>query len=220
MSSGRRGTSRWLAAYRSTSCTPWARARRASASLKRTVRAATVARSRLPLKRGVTPRSGIRFATTTDVVSLGARRADALDRAVPESDVHHGGAPVSRKEPRAVVAAPCASGDEPCERQHRTSPGHRLASPTAAARTAAPRRPCGSHYQDHRLASRRASPSLRGRRSARTIRITDSPRGARRRASAAAARLALPGSQTRLAARVAEPPRPPLGSHYHTWRTL
>src|SRR5206468_3923611 len=43
---------------------------------------------------------------------------------------------------------------------------------------------------------------------------TDSPRGARRRASAAAARLALPSSQTRLAARVAEPPRPPLGSHY------
>src|SRR5207302_36704 len=68
------------------------------------------------------------------------RRADALDRAVPESDVHHGGAPVGRKEPRAVVAAPCASGDEPCERQHRTSPGHRLASPTAAARPAAPRR--------------------------------------------------------------------------------
>src|SRR3989441_9114447 len=42
----------------------------------------------------------------------------------------------------------------------------------------------------HRLASRRASPSLRRRRSARTIR-----------------------SQTRLAARVAEPPPPPLGSH-------
>src|SRR2546425_4247388 len=37
--------------------------------------------------------------------------------------------------------------------------------------------------------------------------ITDSPR--------LWLRLALPGSQTRLAARVAEPPRPPLGSHYH-----
>src|SRR5437867_3345194 len=33
--------------------------------------------------------------------------------------------------------------------------------------------------------------------------------------SPAAARLARLGSQTRLAARVAEPPRPPLGSHYH-----
>src|SRR5438132_8471486 len=43
----------------------------------------------------------------------------------------------------------------------------------------------------HRLASRRASPSLHGRRSARTTR-----------------------SQTRLAARVAEPPRPPLDSHH------
>src|SRR5437879_9037338 len=109
----------------------------------------------------------------------------------------------------------------------------------------------------HRLASRRASPSLRGRRSPRTTRsqtrlaarvaepprpplashdpFTDSPRGARRRASTAAARLARPvhrlasrraspslhgrrsarttRSQTRLPARVAEPPRPPLGSH-------
>src|SRR5438034_624412 len=43
----------------------------------------------------------------------------------------------------------------------------------------------------------------------------DSPRGAHRRASAAAARLARPRSQTRLAARIAEPPRPPLGSHDH-----
>src|SRR5439155_15054235 len=43
----------------------------------------------------------------------------------------------------------------------------------------------------HRLASRRASPSLRGRRSPRRTTVTDSPRGARRRASAAAARLAL-----------------------------
>src|SRR6058998_3739115 len=51
---------------------------------------------------------------------------------------------------------------------------------------------CGSHCQVHSLASRRASPSLRGRRSARTARFTDSPRGARRRASAGAARLALP----------------------------
>src|SRR5207245_3586223 len=56
----------------------------------------------------------------------------------------------------------------------------------------------GSHDQNHRLASRRASPSLRGRRSARTTRITDSPPGAPRRASAAAARLARPESQTRL----------------------
>src|SRR5439155_549674 len=48
---------------------------------------------------------------------------------------------------------------------------------------------------------------------ARTTRSTDSLRGARRRASAAAARLARPDPQTRLAARVAEPPRPPLGSH-------
>src|SRR5436309_1557587 len=46
----------------------------------------------------------------------------------------------------------------------------------------------------------------------------DSPRGAHRRASAAAARLARPRSQTRLAARSAEPPRPPLGSHDHVPR--
>src|SRR5207247_1602664 len=45
--------------------------------------------------------------------------------------------------------------------------------------------------------------------------IPDAPRGARRRASAAAARLPRPAFQTRLAARVAEPPRPPLGSHDH-----
>src|SRR5207302_1844785 len=44
----------------------------------------------------------------------------------------------------------------------------------------------------HRFASRRASPSLRGRRSARTA-----------------------TSKPRLAARVAEPPRPPLSSHCH-----
>src|SRR2546428_616199 len=55
-----------------------------------------------------------------------------------------------------------------------------------------PATPIGSHYPIHRLASRRASQSLRGRRSARTTRSIDSPRGARRRASAAAARLALP----------------------------
>src|SRR5207302_661497 len=64
-----------------------------------------------------------------------------------------------------------------------------------------------------RLASRRAPPSLRGRRSARTTTFPDSPRGAHRRASAAAARLARPRSQTRLAARPAEPPRPPLRPH-------
>src|SRR5207249_3564935 len=76
--------------------------------------------------------------------------------------------------------------------------------------------PLGSHDHVHRLASRRASPSLRRRRSARTTTFTDSPRDARRRASAAAARLARPRSQTRLATRVAEPPpRPPLGSHDH-----
>src|SRR5207247_3256551 len=93
----------------------------------------------------------------------------------------------------------------------------RLARPGSQTRLAArvaepPRPPLGSHDQDHRLASRRASPSLRGRRSARTTRITDSPRGARRRASAAAARLARPGSQTRLAGRRAKPPRPALGA--------
>src|SRR5206468_3353702 len=63
---------------------------------------------------------------------------------------------------------------------------------------------CGSHCQVHRLASPSAA--------ARTATFTDSPRGARRRASAGAARLALPGSQTRLAARVAAPPQPPLAS--------
>src|SRR5437867_7868332 len=70
----------------------------------------------------------------------------------------------------------------------------RLGSQTRlAARVAEPPRPpLGSHDWDHRLASRRASQSLRGRRSARTTGITDSPRGPRRRASAAAARPALP----------------------------
>src|SRR2546425_9418558 len=38
----------------------------------------------------------------------------------------------------------------------------------------------GSHYSIHRLASRRASPSLRGRPSARTTRSTGSPRTAGR----------------------------------------
>src|SRR3989442_4936978 len=95
--------------------------------------------------------------------------------------------------------------------------GLRLARPDPQTRLAArvaepPRPPLGSHGHIHRLASRRASPSLRGRRSARTATSTDSPRGARRRASAAAARLAPPHPQTRLAARVAEPPPPPLRS--------
>src|SRR5439155_183501 len=85
-----------------------------------------------------------------------------------------------------------------------------------AARVAEPPRPpLGSHDQDHRLASRRASPSLRGRRSARTTTFIGSPRSAGPQPRDAL-RLARPGSQTRLAARVAEPPRPPLGSHYHT----
>src|SRR3989442_6289943 len=66
-----------------------------------------------------------------------------------------------------------------------------LPIPPLAARVAAPPGPpLGSHDLVHRLASRRASPSPRGRRSARTTRITDSP-----------------------PARLAEPPRPPLGSH-------
>src|SRR5213076_2193930 len=57
----------------------------------------------------------------------------------------------------------------------------RLALPRSQTRLAArvaepPRAPLGSHCQVHRLASRRASPSLRGRRSARTARFTDSPR--------------------------------------------
>src|SRR5436309_1967944 len=61
-----------------------------------------------------------------------------------------------------------------------------------AARVAEPPRPpLGSHYHVHRLASVGGAPAPR-RPAARTTRITDSPRGARRRASAAAARLALP----------------------------
>src|SRR5205814_9736211 len=62
-----------------------------------------------------------------------------------------------------------------------------------------PRPPLGSHYPVCSLASRRASPSLRGRRSARTTPSAASPHGARRRASAAAARLALPLTQVPLA---------------------
>src|SRR5438309_1506667 len=75
----------------------------------------------------------------------------------------------------------------------------RLARPRSQTRLAArvaepPRPPLGSHDLVHRLASRRASPSPRGRRSARTTSFIDSPRGARRRAPAAAARLARPRS--------------------------
>src|SRR5207244_2736340 len=74
-----------------------------------------------------------------------------------------------------------------------------LARPHSQTRLAArvadpPPPPLRSHDPIHRLASRRASPSLRGRRSARTTPFTDSPRGARRRASAAAARLARPSA--------------------------
>src|SRR5947208_3273497 len=71
-----------------------------------------------------------------------------------------------------------------------------------------PRPPLGSHDHVHRLASRRASPSLRGRRSARTTTFTDSPRDARRRASAAAARLARPRSWARLGRRGPSPATP------------
>src|SRR5205823_4380803 len=76
-------------------------------------------------------------------------------------------------------------------------------------------RDCSSPSQAllvHRLASRRAPPSLRGRRSARTTTFTDSPRGALRRASAAAARLARLRSQTRPPPRSPEPPPPPPAS--------
>src|SRR5205807_4220561 len=92
--------------------------------------------------------------------------------------------------------------------------GRRAQSQTRlAARVAEPPRPpLGSYYQpSSRLASRRASPSLRGRRSARTTSpVPDSPRGARRRASAAAARLVLPAPfQPPPPARVPAPPPPP-----------
>src|SRR5439155_6891097 len=73
-------------------------------------------------------------------------------------------------------------------RDSRLAPQTRLAPRSAEP----PPPPLGSHYQDPRLASRRAPPSLRPRRSARTTRIPDSPRAALRRASAPAARLALP----------------------------
>src|SRR5207249_2578752 len=71
----------------------------------------------------------------------------------------------------------------------------------------------GSHDQDYRLASRRAPPSLRGRRSARTTRITDSPRTAGPQPRDVL-RLALPGLQTRLGRR-APSPATSSGSHYH-----
>src|SRR2546426_7450926 len=92
--------------------------------------------------------------------------------------------------------------------------GLRLARPHPQTRLAArvaepPRPPLGSHGHIHRLASRRASPSLRGRRSARTTTSTDSPRGARRRASAAAARLARPHPQAPPRRRGPRPPTAP-----------
>src|SRR3989442_6596833 len=89
-----------------------------------------------------------------------------------------------------------------------------LPIPPLAARVAEPPRPpLGSHDLVHRLASRRASPSPRGRRSARTTSFTDSPRGPRRRAPPAPARLPRPRSQTRLASPVPEPPPPALRPH-------
>src|SRR2546425_10635300 len=61
--------------------------------------------------------------------------------------------------------------------------GLRLARPDPQTRLAArvaepPRPPLGSHGHIHRLASRRASPSLRGRRSARTATSPGPPRPA------------------------------------------
>src|SRR5207247_2159961 len=112
--------------------------------------------------------------------------------------------PRRRSNRRKSAALPSTSTDSPRGARRRAS--------AAAARLVLP---------VHRLAARRASPSLRGRRSARTTRsqtrraarvaepprpplgsyypFTDSPRGARRRASAAAARLVLPLTQVSLA---------------------
>src|SRR5207247_2440356 len=86
-------------------------------------------------------------------------------------------------------------------------------SPRATYITAAPRWAGRSHvplWPPHaQPATSPASASIEDRR------VTDSPRLRLRLALRPrdALRLARSGSQTRLAARVAEPPRPPLGSH-------
>src|SRR3989441_224934 len=152
--------------------------------------------------------------------------AQAVHRGVPRPR-RGGGGPDHGLAPPTAAARTAAPRRPPARTTRTPAPrgalrrasaaAARLARPGLQTRLAArsaepPRPPLGSHYQDYRLASRRAPPSLRGRRSARTTRITDSPRGALRRASAAAARLALPlhglGGSVGVAA-VAPAPRAP-----------
>src|SRR5437867_2233020 len=97
----------------------------------------------------------------------------------------------SRSAMAPPLAATIADSSRPAGPQPRDALRlARLGSQTRlAARVAEPPRPpLGSHDQGHRL------PSGVERPAARTTGITDSPRGARRRASAAAARLALPST--------------------------
>ena len=64
----------------------------------------------------------------THVGVLEARGADAFDGAVAEGDVGHSGAPIGRKEPRAIVTAPRAPGEEHRERDERRALHQRAAS--------------------------------------------------------------------------------------------
>src|SRR5205814_1911500 len=128
--------------------------------------------------------------------SLRGRRSAHTTRPVPDS-------PRGARRRASAAAARTTSlvPDSPRGARRRASAAAARLVPRApfqtrrAARVAEPPRPpLGSYYAPHsRLAARRASPSLRRRRSARTTRpVPDSPRGARRRASAPAARLVLP----------------------------
>src|SRR5437899_2453315 len=98
--------------------------------------------------------------------------------------------------------------------------GLRLARPHPQTRLGrrgpSPATACGSHDHIHRLASAGGAPAPR-RPAARTTTSTDSPRPAGPQPRDGL-RLARPHPQTRLAARLAEPPRPPLGSHCHIHR--
>src|SRR2546425_605266 len=79
---------------------------------------------------------------------------------------------LSSPQPPRFTDSPPPAGPPP-------PPGPPLPQPHLGARVPEPPRPpLGSHGHIHRLASRRASPSLRGRRSARTATSTGSPRPA------------------------------------------
>src|SRR5207245_785893 len=128
-------------------------------------------------------------------------------------------APAARTAaPRRPAARTTTSTDSPRPAGPQPRDGLRLARPHPQTRLGrrgpSPATACGSHDHIHRLASAGGAPAPR-RPAARTTPSTDSPRPAGPQPRDGL-RLARPHPQTRLAARVAEPPRPPLGSHCHS----